>query len=111
VLLEFTNDTLDAATLQLMRGDDEFSSGGAMILLHRQESVSLVLNAGSTYRYALKQGRREIEISVRTWQDIQCNATSLFSQSVSNVNSTQAETSLSWTPVEGVTITNLINNL
>jgi hypothetical protein len=63
VLLEVTNDTLDAATLQLMRGDDEFNSGGAMILLHRQECVSLVLNAGSTYRYTLKQDGREVKLS------------------------------------------------
>lgn len=54
VLFEFTNDATEAATLQLLRGDDEFASGGAMVLLHKKESVSLVLNAGGTYQYTLK---------------------------------------------------------
>jgi hypothetical protein len=63
VLLEFTNDTTDAVTLQLMRGDDEFNGGGAMILLQRRENVSLVLNAGSTYHYTLKQGAVQARIS------------------------------------------------
>jgi hypothetical protein len=63
VLFEFTNDTINAATLQLTRGDDEFSSGGAMILLHGRESVSLVLNAGSTYHYTLKLQARKAQIS------------------------------------------------
>jgi len=83
ILFEFTNDTLEAATLQLMRGgDDPFSGGGgAMVLLHgRGDSVSLVLNAGSTYSYRLKQGRKVSKILVRTWQDVKCTATSVFSR-------------------------------
>lgn len=62
VLLEFTNDTHDAATLQLMRGDHS-PGGGAMILLQRRESVSLVLNAGSVYQYTLRQGEKARKIS------------------------------------------------
>ena len=69
VLLEFTNDTHDAATLQLMRGGDGFSGGGAMILLQRRESVSLVLNAGATYQYTLRQGEKAAKIS---WVDCLC---------------------------------------
>jgi hypothetical protein len=118
VLFEFTNDTTDAATLQLTRGDDEFSSGGAMILLHGRESVSLVLNAGSTYHYTLKQHARKARISwvhqrliifannhsrslisrVRTWQDVQCSTTGLFAGN-------RVHGPLSWIPVEGITVT------
>lgn len=120
VLFEFTNYTLDAATLQLMRGDDGFSSGGGMILLHGRESVSLVLNAGSTYRYTVKQKARKAQISwvlsavrfrmqlivstflrrVRTWQDIQCNTSSVFSGHCTHGRP----------PLAGLTVTDLIRD-
>jgi hypothetical protein len=65
VLFEFTNDTSEAATLQLVRRDDGFGEG-AMILLQRRESVSLVLDAGATYQYTLRQGQKAAKIS---WVD------------------------------------------
>lgn len=52
VLLVFTNDTRDFATVQLLR--DYGRNTGAIVLLHPGESVTLVLDAGSVYRYALK---------------------------------------------------------
>jgi hypothetical protein len=65
VLFELTNDTASAATMQLARGDDEYTggSGGAVILLHSGESVSLVLDAGSTYHYTIKQRAKKVQIS------------------------------------------------
>ncbi|GLB36228.1 hypothetical protein LshimejAT787_0305160 [Lyophyllum shimeji] len=72
VLLEFTNDTSSAATVQLMRGESD-ASGGPSILLQRGENVSLVLSAGSTYHYRLRQSGRQARISVKTWQDTQCS--------------------------------------
>lgn len=65
VLFEFTNDTANAVTLQLTRGDDEHagSLGGAVVLLHSGENVSLVLDAGSTYHYTAKQQSKKAQIS------------------------------------------------
>ena len=44
VLLDFTNDTHDCATVQLQR--DYGRNTGAIVLLHPGESVTLVLDAG-----------------------------------------------------------------
>jgi hypothetical protein len=63
VLLELSNNTSNAATLQLMYGDDEFSTG-AIISLQRYETVSLVLNAGATYKYTLQQHGKQLQM---TW--------------------------------------------
>lgn len=52
VLLDFTNDTHDCATVQLLR--DYGRNTGAIVLLHPGESVTLVLDAGAMYQYALK---------------------------------------------------------
>ncbi|KAJ3490566.1 hypothetical protein NLI96_g1368 [Meripilus lineatus] len=69
VLLDFTNDTHDAATVQLLR--DYGRGTNAIVLLHPGESITLVLDAGarftspnalwmiytspgSVYQYALK---------------------------------------------------------
>jgi hypothetical protein len=52
VLLDFTNDTHDCATIQLLR--DYGRNTSAVVLLHPGESLTLVLEAGSMYKYALK---------------------------------------------------------
>lgn len=52
VLLDFTNDTHDCATVQLLR--DYGRNTGAIVLLQPGESVTLVLDAGAIYQYALK---------------------------------------------------------
>ena len=44
VLLDFTNDTHDCATVQLQR--DYGRNAAAIVLLHPGESVTLVLDAG-----------------------------------------------------------------
>ena len=53
VLLEFVNDTIHSATVQLLR--DYGRNSGTIVLLHPGDTVTLVLDAGSVYRYALKQ--------------------------------------------------------
>ncbi|KAF8898660.1 hypothetical protein BD779DRAFT_1485000 [Infundibulicybe gibba] len=98
VLFEFTNNTADAATLQLTRGEDEVPTGGGMILLHSSESVSLVLNAGSTYKYALKQRGSKAYISVKAWQDTQCSVTDVLGGILD-------PESPPWTPIQGITVT------
>ncbi|KAF5313995.1 hypothetical protein D9611_006873 [Ephemerocybe angulata] len=76
VLFEFTNDTSDLATLQLTRDVGASSSSpspssnssgpslaGPMIRLFPRDSVSLVLDAGATYHYLVKQNQRKAQIS------------------------------------------------
>ncbi|KAJ3507105.1 hypothetical protein NMY22_g17035 [Coprinellus aureogranulatus] len=78
-MFEFTNDTSDFATLQLTREDAATTNngpsgttnvlhagtgvGGPMIRLYPKDSVSLVLNAGATYHYLVKQSHRKAKIS------------------------------------------------
>ena len=47
VLLDFTNDTHDCATVQLQR--DYGRNTGTIVLLHPGESVTLVLDAGECF--------------------------------------------------------------
>ncbi|KAI0652245.1 hypothetical protein C8Q79DRAFT_1005462 [Trametes meyenii] len=77
VLLEFLNDTPDAATMQVLRREDG-GQAGPVILLHQGESISLVLTAGTTYNYAIRQPPREAELSVKIWSDTQCNLLDVF---------------------------------
>ncbi|KAJ7786419.1 hypothetical protein B0H16DRAFT_30832 [Mycena metata] len=72
ILLEFINDTPDVLQLTAASG------GGALV--ERGQDVVLVLTAGLTYRYTVKQlsQPRKAQFSVRAWDDIQCRATSVF---------------------------------
>ncbi|KAL1739401.1 hypothetical protein HDZ31DRAFT_49453 [Schizophyllum fasciatum] len=56
-MFEFTNDTALPTTLHLTR----CATGG--VELYTGESVSLILESGSTYYYTLRQGAREARIS------------------------------------------------
>lgn len=53
VLLDFVNDTLESVTLQVLH--DYGRNTRSIVLLHPEESVTLVLDAGASYRYAVKQ--------------------------------------------------------
>ncbi|KAJ7487698.1 hypothetical protein B0H11DRAFT_2014497 [Mycena galericulata] len=72
ILLEFTNDTSDRLSLTTPSGGSVFVESG--------QDVVLVLTAGLTYQYVLKQVTqpRKAQLSVRAWDDIQCRATSVF---------------------------------
>ena len=76
VILDFINDTHDCATVQLLR--DYGSATSAIVLLHPGESISLVLDAGSIYKYALKTHAKVANVSARSWRDIRCNISQLF---------------------------------
>jgi len=54
ILLDFSNDTDAAVTIQLCR--DYGRNTNAIVLLHPSESVTLILDSGSVYRYAVKTG-------------------------------------------------------
>lgn len=62
VLFELSNNSEHPATMQVLRGSDG-SRTGATILMHRGENVSLVLTAGTSYKYGVKQHGREVNIS------------------------------------------------
>ncbi|GLB36231.1 hypothetical protein LshimejAT787_0305190 [Lyophyllum shimeji] len=64
VLLDFTNDTLDCVTVQLLH--DYGRNTRSVVLLHPQESVTLVLDAGSVYRYAVKTRTKVTSVSARS---------------------------------------------
>lgn len=75
VLLEFTNDEIELATLSrataiTQEDTSSFNSlsstvaiDGPMIRLYPKESISLVLNAGATYHYTLRQSARKAQLS------------------------------------------------
>lgn len=52
VLLDFTNDTHDNVTIQLSK--DYGRNYDAIVLLNPAESITLILDSGSIYRYAVK---------------------------------------------------------
>ncbi|KAK7694834.1 hypothetical protein QCA50_002022 [Cerrena zonata] len=82
VLLEFINDTPDCVTLQVFRQEDGTQTG-AMLLVHEEESISLVLTAGCLYQYGLRQRGKEVNVSVKVWQDVQFKISTLLSASSS----------------------------
>ncbi|KAG9314432.1 hypothetical protein JVU11DRAFT_5229 [Chiua virens] len=75
VCLDFINDTHDCATIQLLR--DYGRATSAIVLLHPGESVTLILDAGSVYKYALKS--RTKSPTARSWRDVRCDISQLFS--------------------------------
>lgn len=98
VLLEFTNDTTESVTIQLLR--DYGRTSGSVVLLNASESVTLVLESGSSYRYAVKMRTRVVSItcvnscfgfqpvpfmpfiSARTWRNMQCSLSHVLSSSI-----------------------------
>ena len=61
VTLEFFNDTSGPVILKLSRGDAEIS--GSATTLYPQETISLILDAGSPYHYILTQHTLKAQIS------------------------------------------------
>ncbi|OBZ79262.1 hypothetical protein A0H81_00941 [Grifola frondosa] len=103
VLLDFTNDTHDCASVQLLR--DYGRNSGAMVLLHPGESVTLVLDAGSVYKYALKTRSRVANVTARAWRDVNCTVSQLFpSGSIQPPASPSPEP---LRPVQGITVDRL----
>ncbi|KAI9572893.1 hypothetical protein HD554DRAFT_2014441 [Boletus coccyginus] len=92
VCLDFTNDTHDCTTIQLLR--DYGRSTSAIVLLHPGESVTLVLDAGSLYKYALKSRTKVANVSARSWRDIRCDISQLFSGGISSRTSHRASPTL-----------------
>ncbi|EIN14209.1 hypothetical protein PUNSTDRAFT_95882 [Punctularia strigosozonata HHB-11173 SS5] len=100
VLLDFTNDTRDSATVQLQR--DYGHQAGTAVLLRPGETVTLVLDAGAVYRYCLKTRTRVANVTARTWRDVHCDVSKLFPPAAS-----QSSRMLPESPVNGLTIDRL----
>lgn len=62
VLFDIVNDTPYAATMQVLRSEDDARTGPA-ILVHSGECVSLVLTAGQPYKYAVRQHGKEASLT------------------------------------------------
>ncbi|KAF6765964.1 hypothetical protein DFP72DRAFT_796922 [Ephemerocybe angulata] len=82
VLLDLINDMQDSVSIQLLR--DYGRNAGTVVLLNPMESVTLVLESGSPYRYAIKSRTRVANITAKSWRDIQCYVSHLFSGANSN---------------------------
>lgn len=102
VLLDFTNDTHDCASVQLLRSYGRNTS--SIVLLHPGESVSLVLDAGSVYQYALKTRSKVANVTARTWRDVTCTVSQLFPNGSHTMSNASSEP---WRPVNGITVDRL----
>ncbi|KAI0734532.1 hypothetical protein C8Q72DRAFT_791832 [Fomitopsis betulina] len=80
VLFDFVNDTAEPTTIRVLRQDSGVRTGAAM-LLNGGENLSLVLTAGTPYKYALEQGQTEAVLSVKVWQDTQYCTSTAFRRS------------------------------
>ena len=61
VLLDLINDMQDSVSVQLLR--DYGRNGGAVVLLSPTESVTLILESGSPYHYAIKSRNRVANVT------------------------------------------------
>ncbi|KAH8102447.1 hypothetical protein BXZ70DRAFT_783203 [Cristinia sonorae] len=101
VLLDFTNDTHDAATIQLLR--DYGRSSSTIVLLHPGESLTLVLDA-VIYQYALKTRSKVANVTARTWRNVNCSVSQLFPGGYSPSSGSPNDP---WRPVNGITVDRL----
>ncbi|TFK41077.1 hypothetical protein BDQ12DRAFT_423028 [Crucibulum laeve] len=76
VLLDFTNDLHDSVTVQLLR--DYGRNTSATVLLHPTDTVTLVLESGSVYHYAIKTRSKVANVTARSWRDMDCPISHLF---------------------------------
>ncbi|TFK57195.1 hypothetical protein OE88DRAFT_1650822 [Heliocybe sulcata] len=100
VLLDLTNDTRDFASVQLLR--DYGRNTASAVVLRPGETLTLVLDAGSVYSYAVKAHTKVANITARTWRDTRCNVSGLFSSSVS-----QPSYPATISPMQGITVDRL----
>ncbi|EJD03568.1 uncharacterized protein FOMMEDRAFT_139805 [Fomitiporia mediterranea MF3/22] len=101
VILDFTNDTHDSATVQLLR--DYGRPSNRIVLLNPGETMSLVLDAGDTYKYTVKTRSKVVNITARAWRDVVCGLSQLFLPG-SSPWPPQLVTTRTRTPVNGITV-------
>ncbi|KAJ3719835.1 hypothetical protein EV361DRAFT_880934 [Lentinula raphanica] len=86
VLLDFNNDTSRPVSIQLSQ--DYGRNTTAIVLLLPSETLSLILQPGSLYRYAVKinsgSAYKVADVSARSWRDIRCDISHLFSGGIAS---------------------------
>jgi len=99
ILLDLTNDMHDSVSIQLLR---DYGRGmGAVVLLNPTETVTLVLESGSAYRYAVKSRTKVANVTARSWRDTHCYISHLFSSRPSDSTADLDH------PVDGVSVDRL----
>ncbi|TRM66186.1 hypothetical protein BD626DRAFT_535520 [Schizophyllum amplum] len=99
VLLDVVNDTQDNVTVQLER--DYGVSGSAVALVRPAESLSLVLESGSVYRYAVKTQTRVANVTARGWRDMRLAVSGVFASAPPENRATPSP------PANGVVVTRI----
>ncbi|KAF8912741.1 hypothetical protein CPB84DRAFT_1759378 [Gymnopilus junonius] len=76
ILLDLTNDMHDSVSIQPLR--DYGSQTSRVVLLLPAESLTLILESGSSYQYAVKFRTKVANVTARSWRDINCSVSQLF---------------------------------
>ncbi|PPQ88606.1 hypothetical protein CVT25_010182 [Psilocybe cyanescens] len=76
IFLDLTNDMHDPVSIQLLRDYDR--QAGRVVLLYPAESLTLILESGSSYQYAVKSRTKVANVTARSWKDITCSISQLF---------------------------------
>ncbi|KAF8198924.1 hypothetical protein BJ912DRAFT_950238 [Pholiota molesta] len=79
ILLDLTNDMHDPVSIQLLRDYGRTSS--PIILLHPTEMLTLILESGTSYQYAVKLHAKVANVTAKSWRDITCSTSQLFTGS------------------------------
>ncbi|KAH9486857.1 hypothetical protein JR316_0000922 [Psilocybe cubensis] len=79
IFLDLTNDMHDPVSIQLLRDYDRQT--GRVVLLHPTESLTLILESGSSYQYAVKFRTKVANVTAKSWKDITCSISQLFTGS------------------------------
>lgn len=80
ILLDLTNDMHDPVSIQLLR--DYGRQTSRVVLLLPTESLTLILESGSTYQYAVKFRTKVANVTARSWRDMNCSISQLFTGSL-----------------------------
>ncbi|KAJ3511188.1 hypothetical protein NLJ89_g4246 [Agrocybe chaxingu] len=97
ILLDLTNDMRDSVSIQFLRDYGRQSS--RVVLLQPSETLTLILESGSPYQYAVKSRTKVANVTAKSWRDIQCRTSQLFRGS-----STESPTSNVTQAVNGVNV-------
>lgn len=104
VLFELVNDTHEPVMMQVLQQEDGERTG-ATVLLHRGETISLVLTAGVPYKYAVKRSGHEATLSVKLWKDTRYCLWNVFRRSRPSTDSEKGRETM----LEGVVVTSQTN--
>ncbi|KAF4623705.1 hypothetical protein D9613_001880 [Agrocybe pediades] len=79
VFLDLTNDMHDSVSIQVLR--DYGRSPGHAVLLRPTESLTLILESGSSYQYAVKFHTKVANVTARSWKDMKYSISQFFATS------------------------------